>query len=169
VDKQPDSKELLHETILFIGYFCLHNEKNQALLCRGESTIIQKLCGLPIAYFHDKKMKEILFPTLIQASYKNERSLAVMDQEISIEMIVNFIKTNIKEELPKIIEEENDYQSMSSMSHSAAAMERRSRRSPSLSSTNSSQCSLQIDMTSGNSPYVPLFMRFPKKLWKDAI
>ena len=84
-------------------------------------------------------------------------------------MIVNFIKTNIKEELPKIIEEENDYQSMSSMSHSAAAMERRSRRSPSLSSTNSSQCSLQIDMTSGNSPYVPLFMRFPKKLWKDAI
>ena len=64
-EKQEDSKELLHETILLIGYFSLHNEKNQALLCKGESTIIQKLCGLPIAYFHDKKMKEILFPTLI--------------------------------------------------------------------------------------------------------
>ena len=64
-EKQEDSKELLHEIILMIGYFCLHNEKNQALLCKGESTIIQKLCGLPIAYFHDKKMKDILFPTLI--------------------------------------------------------------------------------------------------------
>lgn len=60
-----DSKELLHETILLIGYFCMHNEKNQVLLCRGENTIIQKLCGLPIAYFHDKKLKEILFPSLI--------------------------------------------------------------------------------------------------------
>jgi hypothetical protein len=37
---QEDSKELLHETILLIGYFCLYNEKNQALLCRGENTII---------------------------------------------------------------------------------------------------------------------------------
>jgi hypothetical protein len=78
-NKQEDSKELLHETILFIGYFCLNNEKNQALLCKGESTIIQKLCALPISYFHDKKLKEILFPTLIQASYKNERCLAIMD------------------------------------------------------------------------------------------
>ncbi len=88
---QEDSKELLHETILLIGYFCLNNEKNQALLCRGESTIIQKLCALPIAYFHDKKLKEILFPSLIQASYKNDRILAIMDQEISIEMLVSFL------------------------------------------------------------------------------
>ena len=146
----------------------MHNEKNQALLCKGESTIIQKLCALPIAYFHEKRFKEILFPTLIQASYRNERSLNIMDQEIDIDMIVKFIQGNIKEELPRIIEEENDNQSMSSMSHSNA-IERRSHRSPSISSTNSSQCSLQIDMINGNSPYVPLYMRFPKKLWKDAI
>jgi hypothetical protein len=69
----------MHETILLIGYFSLNNDKNQALLCKGESTIIQKLCGLPIGYFHEKKLKEILFPTLIQASYKNERCLAIMD------------------------------------------------------------------------------------------
>jgi hypothetical protein len=151
---------------MFIGYYCLNNEKNQALLCRGGNTIIHKLCGLPIAYFHDKKLKDILFPSLIQASYKNERCLAIMDQEISIDMIVNFIQANTKEELSRIIEEENDYQSMSSMS---GAMERRSHRSPSISSTNSSQCSMQIDMINGNSPFVPLVMRFPKKQWKDAI
>ncbi len=56
-------------------------------------------------------------------------------------MLVNFISTNNKEELSKIIEEENDYQSMSSVSHSGAGglvMDRRSHRSPSISSTNSS-------------------------------
>lgn len=61
-----------------------------------------------------------------------------MDQEISIDMLVNFIQANSKEELSRIIEEENDYQSMSSLSQSAAALERRSHRSPSISSTNSS-------------------------------
>lgn len=92
-----------------IGYFCLNNEKHQQVLCKGENTILQKLCNLPFPYFCDKKLKEILFPTLIQASYKNERSLAIMDQEISIEMLVDYLQLNLKEELPKIIEEENDY------------------------------------------------------------
>jgi hypothetical protein len=40
-----------------------------------------------------------------------------MDQEISIEMLVDFIQINLKDELPKIIEEECDYQSMSSVGH----------------------------------------------------
>ncbi len=92
-----------------IGYFCLTNEKNQALLCKGENTLLQKLCNLPFTYFCDKKLKEILFPTLITASYKNDRSLAIMDQEMSIEMLVDFIELNLKEELPKIIEEEYDH------------------------------------------------------------
>ena len=85
-----------------------------------------------------------------------------MDQEISIELLVDFIQANVKEEgLPKIVEEEYEYRSMSSAN--------KSHRSPSLSSTNSSQCSLQIDMVNGNNPFIPLGMRFPKKLWKDAI
>ena len=40
IEKQEDSKELLHETLLLMGYFCLNNEKNQALLCKGESTLL---------------------------------------------------------------------------------------------------------------------------------
>ncbi len=134
-------------------------------MCKGERTIICKLCDLPIAYFHDKKTKDLLFPTLMQVSYKNERCLAIMDNEMDLDMLVKFIQNCLKEELPKIIEEENDCQSLSSMSHSALD---RGRRSPSISSTNSSQCSIpQVDML--NSPCVPLQMRFPKKLWKDAV
>jgi hypothetical protein len=28
LDNQEDSKELLHETLLLMGYFCLNNDKN---------------------------------------------------------------------------------------------------------------------------------------------
>jgi hypothetical protein len=89
------------------------------------------------ANFINWKKKDILFPTLIQASYKNDRCLAIMDQGIEMQMLVNFIDTNIKEELPRIIEEENDNQSMS---HSG--LQRNSPRRPSISSNNPWQCSL---------------------------
>jgi hypothetical protein len=39
-DKCEDTKELLHETLLFIGYFCLDNENTQAILSLGENTIM---------------------------------------------------------------------------------------------------------------------------------
>ena len=108
-DKNEDNKELLHETLMFIGYFCLQNEKSQAILFRGENTIMQKLCNLPFPYFSDKKMKEILFPTLIMTSYKSERCVAIMNQEISFDPIIKFLQANMKEELPRIMEEEFDY------------------------------------------------------------
>lgn len=169
-EQQEDSKELLHEAILLVGYFGFQNEKNQQVLCKGETTLLQKLCNLPFPYFCDKKLKEILFPTLVQISYKNDRSLAIINQEISIEHIVDFLQMNLKDELPKIVEEECDYQSMSSLGPpGSSALEKKTNRSPSISSTNSSSCSLQIDMVNGNSPFLPLNMRFPKKLWKDAI
>ena len=40
---------------------------------RGENSILQKLCNLPFTYFMDreKKLKEILFPTIVAVSYKN--------------------------------------------------------------------------------------------------
>lgn len=39
-DKCEDTKELLHETLLFIGYFCMLNERTQNILHRGENTIL---------------------------------------------------------------------------------------------------------------------------------
>ena len=102
------------------------------MLCKGENTLLQKLCNLPFPYFCDKKLKDVLFPTLIQASYKNERCLAIMDQELSIEMLVDYIQFNLKEELPKIVEEMDDYHSISSLggAHNQIPVDRRT-RSPS--------------------------------------
>ena len=105
IDESDDVKELLHETLIFIGYFCLLNEANQKTLQRGENSILQKLCNLPFTYFMDKKLKDILFPTLVTAGYLNERSVAIMDQEMNMtEFLVKYIETNIAEELPKIME-----------------------------------------------------------------
>jgi len=68
---------------------------------------LQKLCNLPFTYFMDKKLKEILFPTLVTVGYLNERSVAIMDQEMNMsEFLVKYIETNIQEELPKIVEQE---------------------------------------------------------------
>jgi len=140
-DKNEDTKELLHETLMFIGYFCLLSEKGQQILQRGENTILQKLCNLPFPYFSDKKLKEILFPTLIMASYKSERCVAIMNQEISFAPLIKFLQDNMKEELPRIMEEEFDQQSISSLGERGGGGGRRG-RSPSMSSTNSSGCSI---------------------------
>ena len=88
--------------------------------------------------------------------------------------MVDYLELNIKEELPRIIEEECDYQSVSSLGHQGTAggnggLDRLTNRSPSHSSTHSSNCSFQMDNVNGNTPYLPLYMRFPKKLWKDSI
>jgi len=40
IDENDDVKELLHETLIFIGYFCLLNEGYQKTLHRGENCIL---------------------------------------------------------------------------------------------------------------------------------
>jgi hypothetical protein len=75
----------------------------------------------------------------------------------------------MKEELPRIMEEEFDHQSMSSLGDIGGrlgAVKARKNREPSRSSTNSSGCSTQMEsISNGNCPYLPLFMRFPKLQW----
>lgn len=64
-DQDKDIDDLLHETIVLIGYYSLNNEIGQKLMTKGESPIIIKLCNLPVNYFKDKRLTDILFPTLI--------------------------------------------------------------------------------------------------------
>lgn len=71
---------------------------------------------------------------------------------MDLNMICKYIEVNQKEELPQIMEEASDYKSTSYGRG----------RSPSISSTNSSQASLQLDFMNGSNPYISLYMRFPK-------
>ena len=43
------------------------------------------------------------------ASYKSERCVAIMNQELDMGPIIKFLQNNMKEELPRIMEEEFDY------------------------------------------------------------
>lgn len=86
-----------------------------------------------------------------------------MNQEISFDPIIKFLQANMKEELPRIMEEEFDYQSISSLGERGKV---RQGRSPSMSSTGSSGFSVKMEtIGDGNCPYLPLFMRFPKSKW----
>ena len=92
-----------------------------------------------------------------------------MNQEISFDPIIKFLQDNMKEELPRIMEEEFDYQSISSLGEQRGKG-KAGLRSPSISSTNSSVCSVQMEsISAGNCPFLPLFMRFPRSKWQDAI
>ena len=130
----------MHETLIFIGYFSLLNNEHQNLLQRGENCIIKKLCNLPFTYFFDKRLKEILFPTLICATFQNQRSLAIVDQEMDLNTLVKYLDTSIEEELPKIIELEQEElseqaYSMNSLGHETKPKTRA--QSPSASSISS--------------------------------
>ena len=55
VDSSEEVRELLHETVLFIGYITLLDAEIQGMFSKGGYTLVQKLCNLPIQYFQDKK------------------------------------------------------------------------------------------------------------------
>lgn len=89
---------MLDELLLFVGYFALENERNQAMLnwqkaAQGQSLgVLQILCTkIPFGYFSNIAKMHVLFPTLIIACYSNESSRAVLEREISMELLVEYI------------------------------------------------------------------------------
>jgi hypothetical protein len=86
---------LLNELVLLLGFFTLNNEKNQEILQFNNgrsSTLLQRLCSLPIQYFTDPELKCILIPTLISICFNNEVNKDILQQEISTQLITNFME-----------------------------------------------------------------------------
>ena len=137
---------LVDQLLLFVGYFALENERNQAMLnwqkaalegsqslgvlqvrptmrsaedCTVADTTLQPHIGVrhcnccalqqrwcvlcvcvcvqimctkvPFDYFSDTKKMHVLFPTLIIAAYRNQSSRAVLEREISMELLIEYI------------------------------------------------------------------------------
>ena len=78
-EKNEVVQELLHETILLLGYYALLNESALDQMSKGETTILQNLANLPFKYLIEKKLMDILLPTLIAVSYKNCRNTDILD------------------------------------------------------------------------------------------
>lgn len=61
---EPEEVDLLHEVIMLIGYYSMMNKEGTIML-KSESPVIKKLFLLPIQYIKEKKLTDILFPTII--------------------------------------------------------------------------------------------------------
>lgn len=84
--------DLLHAVVELIGLVCVQNTANQAIVLWGQSpNILQRLLALPFSYFSLRPLKSILFPTLIAACFENPRNLAFLQQEVSQDMLIEFL------------------------------------------------------------------------------
>ena len=78
----------------------VNNPENQEVMSRGEQTLVQKLTNLPFSYFCDSFLKDVLFPTLIQIIHNNLRNLQIMSQEMSLDMIIQYLKQQMTKQTP---------------------------------------------------------------------
>jgi hypothetical protein len=163
-EDQDESKDILYETLLMIGYYTLMNKQGQEKIRTGENSLLLKLWQLDISFFMEKQKKDILFPTLIWLSYKDDINLEIIDNEMDKDYLKKYIKNAKKEELYNIPEDDLEQRSMDSSSICSIGQ-----KSHSISSTNSSTTSITTNLKMEHCPFIPFYMRFPKNLLDDAL
>ncbi|KAL7619225.1 hypothetical protein Lser_V15G00542 [Lactuca serriola] len=85
---------LLLESLLLLGYFAMFHPENQAVLRWGKSpTILHKVCDLPFVFFSDPELMPVLAGTLVAACFGSEQNKGVVQQELSIEMLLSLLKS----------------------------------------------------------------------------
>ncbi|KAJ4841440.1 hypothetical protein Tsubulata_009084 [Turnera subulata] len=85
---------LLLESLLLLGYFALFHSENQAVLRWGKSpTILHKVCDLPFGFFSDPELMPVLAGTLVAACYGCEQNKAVVQQELSMDMLLSLLRS----------------------------------------------------------------------------
>ena len=194
IEDSDETKELLHETILFIGYICLLENKIQNLMLKGESTILQKIISLPFNYYFDNKLKEIFLPTLITLSFENKIVMEIVNKEMDFGIVLVYINEKIN--LEPILEEEFDESYIEDKLENLSYLndnENSNRKSINLnlnssnvnlkSTTNLSGSKIKSnldlisntssvkschDMITGTSEFISFALRFPRKLWEKA-
>ncbi len=58
-------------------------------------TVLQQLSCLPFRYFVEAKYMDILFPTLIACSFDCETTRAILQTEMSLDLIGNYIQVRL--------------------------------------------------------------------------
>ncbi|BHF84319.1 hypothetical protein SprV_0902747000 [Sparganum proliferum] len=90
---------LLHEAVVCLGYLTAFNADNQVNLCRAghAPTLLHRLLRLPVAYFSQRELADILFPTLICCCFNNPDNLALLHSELNPSLVANYIEARILE------------------------------------------------------------------------
>merc|ERR1712007_19339 len=90
-----DESELLHETIVLLGYYCLQREENQGIMCYGEGQpLLTKLASLPLHYFMDERGRQVLFPTILATCFQSQQNLEVLRNEMNLSLLRTFLTTH---------------------------------------------------------------------------
>ncbi|XP_022134706.1 uncharacterized protein LOC111006915 isoform X2 [Momordica charantia] len=85
---------LLLESLSILGHFALFHPENQEVLCWGKSpTILHKVCDLPFVFFSDPELMPVLASTLVAACYGYEQNKSVVQQELSIDMLLSLLRS----------------------------------------------------------------------------
>nr|CDS30792.2 S phase cyclin A associated protein in the [Hymenolepis microstoma] len=95
--------EILHEAIVCLGYLTLGHFENQTRLCvSGQTTtpLLLQLCQLPLSYFSQPQLADILFPTLIAscfatkdvASTNRNTNVALLASHLNPALLANFVE-----------------------------------------------------------------------------
>ncbi|KAL5105632.1 S phase cyclin A-associated protein in the endoplasmic reticulum [Taenia crassiceps] len=97
---------ILHEAIICLGYLTLGHLDNQTRLCvNGQSVtpLLLQLCQLPLNYFSQTALADILFPTLIACCFPpkdascSSTSTALLAMHLNPALLANFIEARILE------------------------------------------------------------------------
>ncbi|TPX71557.1 hypothetical protein CcCBS67573_g06170 [Chytriomyces confervae] len=80
---------LVQQLLVLLGNACWKNASNQALLRFGQAGLIllRLILALPFDYFVDAKLKRILFPALLSACIGDGANLAVVKEEMSLDIM----------------------------------------------------------------------------------
>ncbi|XP_050432795.1 S phase cyclin A-associated protein in the endoplasmic reticulum [Adelges cooleyi] len=92
--EKPESKDLLNEVIVAVGYFTLNSSQHQSMLQSGPSpTVLQLLCTLPFQYFSNPALTSILYPTLLACCSNNAHNKSLVESEICFDLLEEFQKS----------------------------------------------------------------------------
>ncbi|KAJ1421843.1 hypothetical protein SESBI_13481 [Sesbania bispinosa] len=94
--KAPNDQvgSLMLESLSLLGHFALFHPGNQAVLRWGKSpTILHKVCDLPFIFFSDPELMPILAGTLVAACYGCEQNKFVVQQELSVDMLLSLLRS----------------------------------------------------------------------------
>ncbi|VDN95998.1 unnamed protein product [Rodentolepis nana] len=95
--------EILHEAIVCLGYLTLGHFENQTRLCVSGQTstpLLLQLCQLPLSYFSQPQLADILFPTLIASCFATKdigstnrnTNVALLSSHLNPALLANFVE-----------------------------------------------------------------------------
>jgi len=96
-DSGQEENELLHETIVLLGYYCLRRSENQGVVCYGEGqTLLSKIASLPLHYFMDERGRAVLFPTILATCYGSEQNRELLRNEMNLSLLRDFLRASLE-------------------------------------------------------------------------